>query len=286
MTASKSSGPPLGASAIFGQTMAILVRRLPALAVLAIVPAAGVQAVGYTALEEAERIARLLVIPGFGSLPSLFAGILFVTTVAPFCLLATLAVTARAACDAAAGRPIRVLRGLADGGRMLGQLFALSLLWGTAAMLALALTIYLPAVAVVLGSILVLPALPVAVTTAMAVPVMAIEGTGVAGFTRSHALIRGYRIATLGMLLALAAASGVLFIALAVTWDGALERLIPVLQAMLPWLPGYPLRPVLWLTVSLAVGLAPLYVGVALIYVRLREIQDGTGPESLTAVFA
>lgn len=103
---------------------------------------------------------------------------------------------------------------------------------------------------------------------------------------RSLALTEGHRWPILGTLIVLTVVAGTVSIGLAVGAGFAVHFMKPSLvqsAANLP--PAANLAGSFWLVLPMSIGLGPLYVGVALIYGRLREIKEGAGAGSLTDVF-
>ncbi len=258
MSATQPAPPALGVGAILADSFAIYFRRIGAFAMLPFLPILVTQLVSLAAVGGA------LVDPSLGGAAEPSGGAMFVAW-----LLQTVgysiaaAFLVQAAYDAKLGRPVRVRDCI------LGTL-------GRIVPLVIATVIM--TVCVGLASMaLVVPGLWLYAVWSVAAPAIVVEKRGLDALARSSELTKGYRWPILGALavlltcvvllsMALVAVSG---LALASAAGGHAVYAGAVLQA---------------LASALSAGI--LYVGIALIYARLREIKEGTGVEALAEVFA
>jgi len=127
--------------------------------------------------------------------------------------------------------------------------------------------------AVLAGLVGILPGLWLSAVWWVIVPVALFEASGFGSFGRSAVLTKGYRWPIIGLFLLLLTCTAI--------------PLVPVVIYV-----GYPettlLRVAWYILMSGLIGCAGglISVSAALTYARLREIKEGGGPESLTAVFA
>lgn len=167
-------------------------------------------------------------------------------------------VTLLAACDHRLGRPLRAGDYVLTVARRAVPLTACSLLvW----------------ICVTLGLVaLIVPGLWLYALWSLILPAILVESLGFAALDRSAELTRGYRWPVLGTLFVLAACSLGMSTALGYL-AGAASSFVPntalVLKALTP-----------------LASAGVLFVGTALLYLRLREIKEGTGTESVAQVFA
>lgn len=258
MSVTPAPAPTLGVGGIVGDSFAIFFRRIVPFTVLGFVPLV----VGYAAIFALAGASALEPTLGGGAagtdVASLIAQILQIVMFSIAC-----AFLVQAAYDAKLGRPVRYGAYLAGALRHLLPLILCSIvMW----------------IGFAIGfMLLILPGIWLAGVWAVAVPAIVIEGAGFSALGRSASLTKGYRWPIIGAMILLGLCM-MLFSIVLVMAAGAIV-------AAIGGVVGLVAGAILYAVVS-AAGYGVFYVGIALIYARLREIKEGTGVEELTEVFA
>lgn len=292
--------PPLGVGSVVGGSFAIFFRRMPLFILLAFVPLLVTQLL--TSSLTGALVGSLWGGPGPVGMsgPGIVAtiGIMGLTW-----LLSALALTVaigfivQAAYDARLGRSVRLSVYFRTGMRrmailLIGSLLALLIIAAASGVLSvpgywiLSRMPLSPRLTWVISMVLSLPGLWAWVVLSVVVPVVMIEGAGLGALRRSAGLTAGYRWPVLGTLVILALCSALMTLAVQAGSMALMFWLLPKLLGpqglfMMFGLVGGAL---LQSTVT-AVGYGLTFVGIALIYARLREIKEGASVESLAEVF-
>lgn len=122
-----------------------------------------------------------------------------------------------------------------------------------------------------------IPGLWVMAVWSAVIPAIVIERAGFSSLGRSATLTKGYRWPIVGTMVLLAVCMMILSVVL-LSITGALVAMIGGTPAVVAG--------VLLYAVASAAGYGIFYIGVALIYARLREIKEGISVETLAEVFA
>lgn len=256
--------PALGVGGIVGDSFGIFFRRIHWFVLLAALPLLVVY--GVIAL----TVGSLMLDPyAIGSAGNRLAGpggeavglLMQVAQVVAFSVTGAFMVLA--AYDAKLGAPVRLRDYLASAFRHIVPLVLCSIVvW----------------IGLVIGMLLfVVPGLWVMAVWSAVIPAIVIERAGFSSLGRSAALTKGYRWPIVGTMIVLAICM-MIFSMILLSITGAVVGMIGGVPALV--------AAVLLYSAASAAGYGVFYIGVALIYARLREIKEGTSVEALTEVFA
>lgn len=258
MSATAAPMPALGVGRIIGESFAIFFRRIVWFTILGFLPLVVVYGL------------LALLVGGWALQPTLggAAGVsdvisLVVQAVQVVVFSVAGAFMVMAAYDAKLARPVRLGDYLVGTLRQLVPLVLCSVvIW---------IGFFIAAMA------LVVPGLWLLAVWSVAMPAIVIEGAGFSSLGRSAALTKGYRWPIVGAMILLAICMGIITMALVFLVGSVLAAAGGVFALVV--------GVVLYAVVS-AAGYGIFYIGIALIYARLREIKEGTSVETLAEVFA
>lgn len=259
MSATEPPMPALGVGAILGETFALFFRRIGWFVPLTFVPLIVIYGVSFTIVGTTvfDPAATEDAVSGNGA-------VMLALVLQTVGFIVAMAFLVKAAYDAKLGRPPRPAE-YATGA--LGRILPL-----VVCSLVVLVGVYAGAI------LLVVPGLWVLAVWSVVVPVIVIERAGIDALGRSAGLTKGYRWPIVGCTLLFAICTGV--VSFAVSF---------VVSFVCSFLAGDALADVVALisqTAGAAAGFGIYYVGIALIYARLREIKEGVPIETLAEVFA
>lgn len=261
--------PGLGVGGIVGESFTIFFRRFFLFVLLAFLPILALQVIVLLAFGGVLTTHMLTGVHPAGG--GMFAGAFVIVGVAVVIgtalLMAIFGFMVQAAYDTKLGRPVRLGRYF---GGALSQLLPLLICSVIAAVL-----IYFAMLFVIL------PGLWVMAVFSMVVPVIVIERAGLGALGRSAALTKGYRWPIVGALFLLSLCALVFTVITTAIGIAATAVSGGLHLGLIGTLLGTA-----WQSVELAVSYGIVFIGLALIYARLREIKEGASVENLADVFA